>query len=220
MNTQRKDVTNDYIEQLTMAKFFASVYGYMTLGLAISGITAFYASQSPLILNLVYGSPFGMIGLFIAEIFLVSKLATNGMKMRSASSSLIGFIAFALLNGVTLASIFLIYELGSIGSAFLMASATFAGMSLVGFFSKRDMSTLGGQLRGALIGLIVATLVNSLFLRSGFTAYDTHKLKQLYIQFSGQHALGALAISGALSLYLDFINIFLGLLRIFGNRRD
>ncbi|SEL12356.1 hypothetical protein SAMN04488700_0464 [Carnobacterium iners] len=236
MNTQRKDVTNDFIEQPTMARFFASVYGYMTLGLAISGITAFYASQSPFILNLVYGSPFGLIGLFIAEIFLVSKLATNGMKMRSASSSLFGFIAFALLNGITLASIFLIYELGSIGSAFLMASATFAGMSLVGFFTKRDMSTLGGQLRGALIGLIVAMLVNSFILRSGpadfvlsiitvlifvgFTAYDTHKLKQLYIQFSGENSLGAVAISGALSLYLDFINIFLALLRIFGNRRD
>ncbi|ALV22599.1 MAG: Bax inhibitor-1/YccA family protein [Carnobacterium sp.] len=236
MNVQRRDVTNDHVNEDTMAKFFASVYGYMTLGLAISGITAFYTAQSTFMLNLVYGSPFGMIGLFIAELFLVMKLASNGAKLKSAGASLVGFIAFALLNGVTLASIFLIYELGSIGSAFLMTAGTFAGMSLVGFFTKRDMSSFGGQLRGALIGLIIAMVVNGLFLHSGpadfvlsiitvfifigFTAYDTHKLKQIYIRFGGQQPLGAVAITGALNLYLDFINIFISLLRIFGDRRS
>ncbi|WP_313468894.1 Bax inhibitor-1/YccA family protein [Carnobacterium sp.] len=236
MATQRKDVTNDYLEQNSMTKFFASVYGYMTLGLAISGITAFYTAQSTAMLNLVYGSPFGMMGLFIVELFLIMKLSSNSMKLKTARASLIGFIAFSLLNGITLSTVFLAYELGSIGSAFLMAAGTFAGMSLVGFFTKRDMSTLGGQLRGALIGLIIATLVNGLLLHSGpadfvlslitvvvfvgFTAYDTHKLKQIYVQLNGQHELGAIAITGALNLYLDFINIFLSLLRIFGNRRD
>lgn len=236
MNTPRKEVSNQAVSTTSMSKFFASIYSYMALGLTITGITAFYAAQSPFILNLVFGTRFGMIAFFIAEIALVMKLASNGAKLRSAGASIIGFIAFAIINGITLSSIFLLYDLGSIGAAFIFTAASFAGMSLVGFTTKKDLTSLGGQLRGALIGLIIAMLVNGFFLQSGpadmvlsfitvvifigFTAYDTQKLKELYVHYSGEQNLGALAISGALSLYLDFINIFISLLRIFGGGRD
>lgn len=236
MNTPRREVSNQAVNTTSLSKFFASIYIYMTLGLSITGITAFYASQSSFILNLVFGTRFGMLAFFIAEIALVMKLASNGAKLRSASASIIGFTAFAVINGITLSSIFLMYDLGSIGAAFISTAASFAGMSLVGFTTKKDLTTLGGQLRGALIGLIIAMLVNGFFLKSGpadmvlsfitvvifigFTAYDTQKLKDLYTRYSGEQNLGALAISGALSLYLDFINIFIGLLRIFGGGRD
>ncbi|MER2132014.1 MAG: Bax inhibitor-1/YccA family protein [Carnobacterium inhibens] len=236
MNAPRKEVSNQAVSTTSMSKFFASIYSYMALGLTITGITAFYAAQSPFILNLVFGTRFGMIAFFIAEIALVMKLASNGAKLRSAGASIIGFIAFAIINGITLSSIFLLYDLGSIGAAFISTAASFAGMSLVGFTTKKDLTSLGGQLRGALIGLIIAMLVNGFFLQSGpadmvlsfitvvifigFTAYDTQKLKELYVHYSGEQNLGALAISGALSLYLDFINIFISLLRIFGGGRD
>ena len=189
MNTPRREVSNQAVSTTSLSKFFASIYIYMTLGLSITGITAFYASQSPFILNLVFGTRFGMLAFFIAEIALVMKLASNGAKLRSASTSIIGFIAFAVINGITLSSIFLMYDLGSIGAAFISTAASFAGMSLVGFTTKKDLTTLGGQLRGALIGLIIAMLVNGFFLKSGpadmvlsfitviifigFTAYDT-----------------------------------------------
>ena len=236
MNTPRKEVSNQTINTAGLSKFFASIYSYMAVGLTITGITAFYASQSAFILNLVFGTRFGFLGFFIAEIALVMKLSANGAKLKSAGASIVGFIAFALINGITLSSIFLMYDLGSIGAAFISTAASFAGMSIVGFTTKKDLTSLGGQLRGALIGLIIAMLVNGFFLQSGpadmvlsfitvvifigFTAYDTQKLKELYVHYSGEQNLGALAISGALSLYLDFINIFLGLLRIFGGGRD
>lgn len=238
MNNPRKDVTPNRAEmdQGGIARFFASVYGYMTLGLAISAVTAVYSAQSTFLLNLVYGSPFGLIGLFIAEMFLVVKLSSNGAKMKSAGASMIGFVAFAMLNGIVLSSIFILYDLGSIGAAFIITAGTFAGMSIVGYTTKKDMSTLGGQLSGALIGLIIAMLVNGLFLQSGpadfvlsiitviifigFTAYDTQKLKQLYLQHGEKQSMGAIAITGALNLYLDFINIFISLLNIFGGGRN
>ncbi|MGX7388999.1 hypothetical protein CKN61_09450 [Carnobacterium divergens] len=229
MQNQRREVATE-----GMSRFFATVYGYMTLGLALSGVTAFYASQSPIIMKFVYGSPFGLIALVVLELFLVFKLASNGKKMRSVGSSIVGFTAFSIVNGVLLSSIFLVYNLGSIASAFMITAGTFAGMSFVGFVTKKDMSSFGGQLRGALIGLIIATVVNGFILKSGpadfvlsiitvlifigFTAYDTQKLKQIYMHYQDQETLGSIAISGALSLYLDFINIFLSILRIFGGR--
>ncbi|MGX7420499.1 Bax inhibitor-1/YccA family protein [Carnobacterium gallinarum] len=227
MQTQRKEVATE-----GLSRFFATVYGYMTLALALSGITAFYAAQSPLIRGLVLGNPIGFIALFLVEIFLVMKLASNGNKLRSTGSSVVGFIAFSIVNGILLSSIFLLYSLGNIASAFMITAGTFAAMSIYGFVTKRDMTSLGGHLRSALIGLIIATLVNAFFLKSGIgslvlsyitvlifvglTAYDTQKLKEIYFHYADSQSLGAIAISGALSLYLDFVNIFLAVLRIFG----
>lgn len=231
MQTQRKEVAT-----AGLSRFFATVYGYMTLALAVSGITAFYAAQSMFIRNLIFGNSFGFIALFLVEIFLVMKLASNGNKLRSVGSSIVGFIAFSIVNGILLSSIFIIYPLGDIAAAFMITAGTFAGMSIFGFVTKKDMTGLGGHLRSALIGLIIATLVNGFILRSGpgelilsyitvlifvgLTAYDTQKLKQIYFHYSDSQSLGAIAISGALSLYLDFINIFLAVLRIFGGGRN
>lgn len=205
------------------------------MALAITGITAYGVSVSPNLLNLIFGSKMAFFGLIIAELAVVIILSSRLHKLSLTSATLM-FVGYSVLNGVTLASIFLVYTMSSIASTFFICAATFAVMSAYGALTKTDLSSRGKLMFMALIGLIIATVVN-LFVASsgldliisyvgvlvfvGLTAWDTQKIKAMlseadYMDESAQK----IALIGALSLYLDFVNLFLYLLRIFGARKD
>jgi len=211
------------------------VYTWMTLALVITAFTAYGVANSPAMLQLIFGNSLVMWGLIIAELALV--FIVSGMINRlSLTTATLLFILYSVLNGATLSVIFLGYSTTVIGQTFLVTAATFGAMSVFGYFTKRDLSSIGRFLFMALIGLIIATIVN-LFLKSsgfdlvltyigvlifaGLTAYDTQKIKQMALSVDGMsETVQKLALMGALSLYLDFINLFLYLLRIFGGNRD
>jgi FtsH-binding integral membrane protein len=217
--------------------FVRSVYNWMFIGLALTGLVALYVSNSETILRLVFGNRLIFFGLILVELALVFSI--SGMVNRmSASTATILFVIYAGLNGVTLSFIFLVYTRTSIVSTFFICSATFLACSIYGWTTKRDLTSLGGFLFMGLIGIIIASVVN-IFIRSsamsmivsyigvlvfvGLTAYDTQKIKNM-ARTQPADLDGAVirkgAILGALSLYLDFINLFLMLLRIFGQGRD
>ena len=212
-----------------------NVYIWMTCGLAMTALTAMIVGRNE---NWVYTlATSGMYwGLLIAEVVLVIFLSARINKMSFATAGLM-FAAYAILNGVTMSIIMLAYTAESIAQAFFVTAGTFGGMSLVGFFIKKDLSAMGRTLMMALIGLIIATIVNIFWQNSmmasilnyagviifvALTAYDTQKIKVMLQQ--AQHAglndqTNKLALMGSLTLYLDFINLFLYMLRFFGNRK-
>jgi uncharacterized protein len=217
--------------------FVRSVYNWMCIGLALTGFLAYYVSTSPTLLALVFGNPVVFYGLIIGELVMVFALAGWVERMSPTTATAL-FLGYAALNGVTLSVIFLAYARASIVSTFFICSATFAACSVYGWTTKKDLTSWGGFLTMGLIGIIIASLVN-LFIRSnamtmiisyigvivfvGLTAYDTQKIKVLALtQPDGVDGsvTRRLAIHGALTLYLDFINLFLMLLRILGGRRD
>lgn len=214
---------------------FQQVYGWMAGGLALTGLIAWYVSQSEAMLNLVFGNQLLFFGLIIAELGLVMGLSW-GLTRMSATMATGAFLLYAALNGVTMAFIFLAYTNESIASTFLVTAGTFGAISMYGYTTKRDLTTWGSYFFMALIGLILASVVN-IFLQSsviywittyagvlifvGLTAYDTQKIKELSARIDASDAenFQKMAIMGALRLYLDFINLFLYLLRILGKRR-
>jgi FtsH-binding integral membrane protein len=217
--------------------FVRSVYNWMCVGLALTGLIALYVSASETMTRLVFANPLIFFGLIIAELALVFSISSRVNKMSAGTATTL-FVIYSGLNGVTLSFIFLAYARASIVSTFFICSATFLACSIYGWTTKKDLTSWGGFLMMGLIGVIIASLVN-LFIRSsavnmivsyigvivfvGLTAYDTQKLKNMALtQPDGLD--GAVmrkgAILGALSLYLDFINLFLLLLRIFGRGRD
>ncbi len=217
--------------------FVRSVYNWMGAGLALTGLVAFYVSQSPTMIRLIFGNPILFFVIILAELGLV--FAISGMVQRmSAGTASALFVLYSGLNGLTLSFIFLAYTRSSIFSTFFICAATFVACSAYGWITKRDLTSLGGFLMMGLIGIIIASLVN-MFVRSsavsmivsyigvivfvGLTAYDTQKLKNMALTQPAGLEAGVVrkgAILGALSLYLDFINLFLMLLRIFGQSRD
>jgi FtsH-binding integral membrane protein len=217
---------------LVQASFFPRVYGWMAVGLLVSAAAAVALLGSPQALKFVYGSRFVFFGLILGELGLVFYLSARVMSMSSAAAKG-AFVAFAALNGITLASIFLVYTTASIASTFVVSAATFGATSAYGMVTKRDLSGFGSFVVMGLFGIIIASVVN-LFLKNeavywittyigvfvfiGLTAYDTWKLKKISVSATGE-AAGNLAILGALTLYLDFVNLFLMLLRLFGKRR-
>ena len=211
------------------------VYTWMTLALLISGLTALKVVSSPGILSWVFSSQATFYGLLIAEVAVVL-LLTWMLNRLSFLAATVMFIAYAVLNGVTCSVYFLAYTSESIASTFFITAGTFGALSLYGMFTKRDLSSIGRILFMSLIGLIIASLVN-LFMRNemiywiisyagvaifvGLTAYDTQKIKQM-LEVHGTEVNDAtqkLALMGALTLYLDFINLFIYLLRIMGSRK-
>lgn len=210
----------------------SSVYLWMTLGLAITGAVAIFTATSPALLELIVFNPVIFFGLIIAELVLVFFMAARIWTLSSTTATTL-FLIYAILNGLTLSFIFLAYTTASIGSTFLVTAGTFAVMGIYGYTTKRDLSKMGSLLFMALIGLIIASLVN-LFLHSpglywlityagvlifvGLTAYDTQRIKRMIATYPS-YQTQRIAILGALNLYLDFINLFLYLLRIFGRRR-
>lgn len=211
------------------------VYTWMALALAITGVTAYGVAISPNLISLIFGSRLLFCGLIVAELAMVIILSARLNKLSLTSATLL-FVGYSVLNGVTMSSIFLVFTMSSIASTFFICAATFAAMSAYGAFTKSDLSSMGKLMFMALIGLIIATVVN-IFVGSstldliisyvgvlvfvGLTAWDTQKIKMMlsqadYMDESAQK----IALIGALSLYLDFVNLFLYMLRIFGGRRD
>ena len=215
-------------------RFMVRVYNWMTAGLAITGFMAFYIANSPTMMNLIFGNPIMPIVLIIAQIGLVFWLAARVMQM-SASQATGVFMLYAGLTGITFAAIFMAYTSTSIFSTFLVTAGTFGAMSMYGYTTKKDLTSWGSFLFMGLVGIIIASLVN-IFMQStmmhtiityvgvlifvGLTAYDTQKIKEMNILGNeGTDEDTKEAIRGALTLYLDFINLFLMLLRLMGDRR-
>lgn len=230
----QKGITINNSEQLVQRKFLTKVYGWMSLALLLSGITAFIVATSPFLINLVFGNKIGFPLLAIGEIVLVWWLSASIRKISTMAAS-IAFLAYSVINGATLASIFYVFSLNSIIVVFLVSALMFIGMSLYGVFSKSDIMSFGRYFSMAIIGLIVASVINIFLKSSGFnwvisivtvviftglTAYDTRKMILVSQQADGSDMFQKASIIGALELYLDFINIFLALLRIFGKSRD
>ena len=205
-------------------------FGWMFVGLLVTALSSFFVASSQTLMNAIYSSTIIFWVLAIAELLIVFVLSSKIQSM-SYLEAVFAFLIYSFLNGLTLSSIFLVYTGSSIITAFFVTSVVFGIMAIYGYSTKRDLTTLGNLLFMALIGIIVASLVN-LFLKSdtfsyilsyisviifiGLTAYDTQKIKNIET-YSDNANLGIL---GALTLYLDFINIFLDLLRIFGKRSD
>ena len=217
--------------------FIRSVYNWMAIGLGLTAVTAFYVATNEALLRIIFGNPMLLFGLIICELGMVFYLSARIQKIQASTATAL-FIAYSVLNGVTLASVFLVYTASSIGSTFFVCALTFAACSVYGMVTKRDLTSMGGFMMMGLIGIIIATVVN-VFMRSpgltmiisyvgvvvfvGLTAYDTQKLKQMSLTQPAD-ASGAMvrkgAIMGALTLYLDFVNLFIMLLHIFGISRD
>lgn len=229
---------NDSLVQQTstgLQTYMAQVYGWMTCGLLLTAFVAWSAARTPAVMELVFANRITFFGLIIAQLAVVFVL--SGMVHRLSSGVATGlFMLYSALTGLTMASIFLVYTYASIASTFFVTAGMFGAMSFYGYTTKRDLSRFGSLLFMALIGILLASLVN-FWLKSpalmwaityigvvifvGLTAYDTQKLKAMgeSINVSDKENLRRYSIMGALTLYLDFINLFLLLLRIFGNRR-
>lgn len=213
--------------------FLQRVHLFMSLGLGTTGLVALAVVASPGLMAFVFGTPLVFPALLIAELLLVFAFAPVAARV-SAGTAAAMFFVYAALSGVTFSVIFLHYTAGSIGATFLVTGGMFAGLSVYGATTKRDLSSLGSFAIMGLWGIILASIVN-IFLGSpmlywlvtfagvvvftALTAYDTAKLKALGEQAGTGEAATKLALHGALILYLDFINLFLMLLRIFGGRR-
>lgn len=214
---------------------FGNVYVWMTMALAITGLVAMYMAKSLTLLQMILGSSFGMWGLLIAEIGLVWYLSAR-IRQISFTTATVLFIIYSILNGATLSVIFLAYTASSIANTFFITAGTFAATGIYGYVTKKDLSSLGSLCIMGVIGLIIATVVN-IFLASdaltmvisyigvalfvGLTAYDTQKIKRLLLSndMEVNEETQKIALLGALTLYLDFINLFLYLLRILGDRK-
>jgi hypothetical protein len=217
----------------TISSVMRRVFTKMTLALVVTGLVALYCANSYAFLNFMFTNTWSLILLCIAEIGIVIGLSAGINKLSNSAATAL-FYAFAIINGMTLSPIFLVYTGASIAKTFFITAGTFGAMAVYGYFTDRDLSKIGSMLTMALFGLIIVSLVN-MFLKSsgldwvisfvgvalfiGLTAWDTQKIKQLAMQMP-ESSVGRLATLGALSLYLDFINIFLYLLRFFGNQRD
>jgi FtsH-binding integral membrane protein len=209
----------------------------MAVGLGLTALVAYYVSNSQAAIQFVFGNTMVFYGLIIAELGFVFYLSARIQKIQASTATAL-FVIYAALNGITMSFIFLAYTSSSIASTFVVCSATFLACSVYGMVTKRDLTSMGGFLTMGLIGIIIASVVN-MFVQSsgmsmlisyvgvlvfvGLTAYDTQKLKTMAATLPA-NASGAMvrkgAIMGALSLYLDFINLFLMLLRIMGGSRD
>lgn len=227
---------NNFVEKLEAKQsltgmLFRKTYLWMTFALVITALSAMVVAKSPALIQMIYGSSFGIWAIVIAELALVWFLSAKIMKMSLASAGLM-FIVYSVLNGAMLSAILFAYSPACIYKTFFITAGTFASVSLFGYLTKKDLSRMGSIMFMALIGLIIATVVN-IFVHSsmldiiisyvgvivfvGLTAWDTQKLKSLYEEAEeANDSVLKMALLGALSLYLDFINLFLYLLRIFG----
>ena len=225
--------------------YMLKVYNYMTTGLLCTGLVAYFFGKASIVTNelgqiigvtsigaLLFGSPLKWV-VMLAPLGFVFYLSARINKM-SVSSAQITFWIFSAIMGLSLASIFIVYTQASIARVFFISSGTFAAMSLYGYTTKKDLTKLGGFLFMGLIGIIIASLVNLFFQSSalhfaisvigvlvfvGLTAYDTQSIKNMYYAGDSESVGGKKALMGALRLYLDFINLFIMLLRLFGQRR-
>ena len=225
----------DYAMSTAFPALMRKVFVWMTLALAITGLTAYGVATSPALLSLIFSSKVTFFGLIIAEFALVFAIS-GAINRLSLSTATLLFILYSVVNGATLSSIFFAFSVATIGKVFFITAGTFGAMALVGYTTKTDLTSMGKLLFMALLGIIIASVVNMFVASSGLdlilsyvgvlvfvglTAYDTQKIKQMCQSApDAGETTQKLALIGALSLYLDFINLFLYLLRIFGNNRD
>ena len=225
----------DFAMSTAFPALMRKVFVWMTLALAITGLTAYGVATSPTILSLIFSSKVTFFGLIIAEFALVFAIS-GAINRLSLSTATMLFILYSVINGATLSSIFFAFSVATIGKVFFITAGTFGAMALVGYTTKTDLTSMGKLLFMALLGIIIASVVNMFVASSGLdlilsyvgvlvfvglTAYDTQKIKQMCQSApDAGETTQKLALIGALSLYLDFINLFLYLLRIFGNNRD
>ena len=225
----------DYAMSTAFPALMRKVFVWMTLALAITGLTAYGVATSPAILSLIFSSKVTFFGLIIAEFALVFAIS-GAINRLSLSTATLLFILYSVVNGATLSTIFFAFSVATIGKVFFITAGTFGAMALVGYTTKTDLTSMGKLLFMALLGIIIASVVNMFVASSGLdlilsyvgvlvfvglTAYDTQKIKQMcQAAPDAGESSQKLALIGALSLYLDFINLFLYLLRIFGNNRD
>lgn len=211
--------------------FMLQVYNLMAVGLGLTGVTALAVSSSPAMLSLFLGSPLRMV-VMLAPLGFALVLGFGVNRLQASTARMI-FIAFSVVMGISLSAIFLVYTNESIARTFFVTAGTFLGMSLYGYTTKRDLAGMGSFLTMGLIGLVLASLVGIFFqstalqfaisvvgvlIFTGLTAWDTQRLKESYSASAGLEATNKLAVYGALSLYLDFINLFMYLLRFMGRR--
>lgn len=229
VNEKERGLSNVY------ATLMRKVYVWMTLALVITGVAAYGVASSPVLITTIFANRALMFGLIIAEFVLVFAIS-GAINRLSLSTATLLFILYSVINGTMLSSIFVIYDPFVITKVFLITAGTFGAMAFYGYSTKRDLSSMGKILFMALIGFVIATVVN-MFLKSpgfdyilsyigvaifvGLTAWDSQKIKQMLMtQYDMSEGAQKLALLGALTLYLDFINLFIYLLRIFGNNRD
>ena len=224
-----------------LRSFMINVYNYMLLGLGITGLMAYLGATTPALQQVLYNvterglHPSGFLYvLFFAQFGMVMFLSARIHALKASTAQLV-FWSYAALVGLTLSSIFMMYTGTSLFRVFLITAASFGALSLYGYTTKKDLSAMGSFLFMALIGLIISSLVN-MFMKSsafdflislvgvlifaGLTAYDTQKLKSMYLEGDDSEFASKKAVMGALALYLDFLNMFLFLLRFLGNRRS
>ena len=216
----------------TVARFFNAVYAWMAAGLALTAVVAWWVSTRPDLMQQIFRGPV-LVGLFIGQLALVWIISAATERLSAGAATGL-FLLYSALNGLTLSVIFLVYAQATLASAFVITAGMFGAMSLYGFVTKRDLSAWGSMLFMALIGLILASVVSMFWRNSmlatiinyagvlifvGLTAYDTQRLKEIAVATAHDASAAArYSVNGALTLYLDFINLFLFLLRILGRR--
>lgn len=221
--------------QSMVSTLFKSLYMQMAAALTITGLTAYFLSQSATFWEMLATNPSSIWILAIAQIALVVWLSARVMSMSMGMATTL-FIIYSVLTGVTLSSIFMIFSIGTIATTFFVTAGTFFTMSIIGYVTRMDLSRIGNLLYMMLIGLIIATVVNIFVASStlywvityvgvivfvGLIAWDTQKIRNIFIEHGTADESGQkLALLGALILYLDFINLFIYLLRIFGGNRE
>jgi FtsH-binding integral membrane protein len=220
--------------QLRLNSIMQQVYAWMTAGLLLTGAVAVYTANSSTMKGLIFGNSYMVWVLFIAQLALVFGLGAGINRLAPGVATAL-FLLYAVLNGLTFSAIFLVYATTSIAQTFFATAGTFAAMSFYGYTTKRDLSTIGNMLVMALIGFFIGTIINMFWANSvlywiltyagiaifvGLTAWDTQKIKQMSLSVRDDTSAHRVAILGALTLYLDFINLFLLLLRVLGGRRD
>ena len=214
-----------------LRKYMLGVYNYMATAMLITGVVAFLVSTNNALLNAIYGSPLKYVVMF-APLGMVFFLAARVHKMQASTAQIL-FWVFSAVMGLSLSYIFIAYTGASITRIFFITAGAFAGLSLVGYTTKKNLSAMGSFMMMGLIGIIIAMVVN-MFLASaaldwvisvvgvlifaGLTAYDTQQIKLMYLESDSGEVATKKSIMGALKLYLDFLNMFLFLLHIFGGR--
>lgn len=232
---ETKNLIGNYASKAAQSTLLRSVYVWMTLALIITGFVSMYVAQSYQLISFIFGNRLALWGMLIAELAVVFYLSAR-INSISFTKATVMFIIYSILNGATIASIFLVYTMSSIASTFFVAAGTFGVMALYGYVTKSDLTRIGNICLMALIGLIIATLVSMFWQNSmlqmiityvgvilfvGLTAYDSQKIKRLLTAdgIEVTEETQKIALLGALTLYLDFINLFLYLLRLLGDRK-
>jgi FtsH-binding integral membrane protein len=228
-----RGTTADQAIDQGLRSYMISVYNYMMIGLGVTGLAAYFVSHTPAIYTALFGSP--LVWLVILAPLAVVFFLSFGINRISASTAQMLFWLYSGLVGISLATVFIVYPIGDIARVFFITAASFGALSLYGYTTKTNLSAFGSFLFIGLIGIILASVVNwfmassalqfaisvaGVLIFAGLTAWDTQRIKEMYWSGDDAEASGKKAVMGALALYLDFLNMFLFLLRLLGNSRN